>query len=118
MHEMSLAAALVDIIREEMGKSGAARLVMARVRHGALSNVVPDALSLGFEVMTKGTDLEGARLELVEEALLLACGACGREFSPDPSPTALFAPCPFCGEVIGHAVRAGKNLYLDHIEVE
>ena len=118
MHEMSLAAALVDIIREEMRKNGATRLVLAKVRHGALSNVVPGALSLGFEVMTKGTELEGAPLELAEEPLLLACAACGWEFSPPPSPLALFAPCPHCGEETGHTVRAGKALYLDHIEVE
>lgn len=118
MHEMALAASLVDIIREEMSKSGATRLICARVRHGALSNVVPDALAIGFEVMTKDTDLDGARLDMEEEALVLACGACGGEFSPPPVPTALFTPCPLCGEEIGHSVLAGKTLYLDHIEVE
>lgn len=118
MHEMSLAASLVDIILEEMRKSGASRLVCAHVRHGSLSNVVPGALSLGFEVMTKGTALEAARLEMEEEALVLSCGACAGEFSPPPLATALFAPCPVCGEEIGHTVLAGKTLYLDHIEVE
>lgn len=118
MHEMSLTSSLLDIIREEMKKHGASRLILARVRFGALANVVPEALSMAFEVLTQGTDLDGSRLELAEEAILLACGECGREFSPPPSAASLFAACPQCGQELGHLVLAGKSLYLEHIEVE
>lgn len=118
MHEMSLATSLIDIVREEMRKHGVARLSLVRLRCGALANVVPEALSMAFEVLTDGTDLAGARLEMTEEPLRLACGKCGREYSPEASAAAIFSPCPFCGEEIGHRVLAGKELYIEHMEVE
>jgi hydrogenase nickel incorporation protein HypA/HybF len=118
MHEMSLTVGLLDIVREEMKKHGAQKLVLVRLRCGALANVVPEALSMAFEVLTDDTDLAGARLEMVEEPLRLACGGCGNEFSPEASAAAMFTPCPACGEEIGHRVLAGKELYIDHMEVE
>lgn len=118
MHEMSLCMSLLEIVRQEMEKHGAARLVSVRVRHGALANVVPEALSMAFEVLTIDTDLAGARLDMTEEPVTLACGACGREFAPAPGLTARFAPCPQCGEELGHRVLTGKELYLEHLEVE
>ena len=118
MHEMSLVMSLLSIIRQEMEKHGAARLVRVRVRHGALANVVPEALGMAFEVQTVDTDLEGAELELVEEPVRLACGSCGHEFMPAPGPALRFSACPVCGEELGHRVLSGKELYIDHIEVE
>lgn len=119
MHEMSLTVSLLDIVRQEMRKHGAKTLRMVRLRHGALTNVMPEALSMAFEVLIQGTDLEGARLEMTEEAVRLACGNCGKEFEPGaPRAAALVAPCPFCDEAIGHMVLSGKELYIDHIAVE
>ncbi|MDR2076246.1 MAG: hydrogenase maturation nickel metallochaperone HypA [Desulfovibrio sp.] len=114
---MSLVASLLDIARQEMRSRSAAKILRLRVRYGALANIVPDAFLLAFEIMTRDQDLAGARLDLVEEPLLLACGGCGREFSPAPLPTALFASCPLCGEEIGHRILAGKGLFLDRLEL-
>ena len=116
MHEMSLTASLLSIIQDEMRKHQAKRLLLVRVRHGVLANVVPEAMSMAFEVQTSGTELEGARLELVEEPLRLACGACGLEFSPESRPSARFSPCPACGEELGHIVLAGKEPHLARID--
>ena len=118
MHEMSLCTGLLDIIKQEMEKHHAHRLVCVRVRHGSLANIVPEALSMAFEVLTVDTDLEGARLEMVEEPVTLACGSCGAEFAPEAASAARFAPCTVCGEELGHKVLTGRELYLEHIEVE
>jgi hydrogenase nickel incorporation protein HypA/HybF len=118
MHEMSLVVSLLDIVRQEMKSNGAKKLVRVRVRCGVLVNVAPEALRMAFAVQTMDTDLAGARLELVEEPLRLACGACAREFTPVRAPVALFSPCPACGEEIGHRVLAGKELFVERIEME
>lgn len=118
MHEMSLTVSLLDILRQEMQKHEAARLVRVRIRAGALANVVPEALHMAFEVMTQDTDFAGAVLELVEEPVRLSCGGCSVEFKPEASLCAPFAPCPRCGEEMGHTVLSGKELYIDNIEVE
>ena len=62
MHEMSVVTSLLSIVREEMEKHDVHRLLLVRVRYGALSNIVPEALSFAFEALTAGTDFEGAVL--------------------------------------------------------
>ncbi len=121
MHEMSVAASLLAMIREEMERHGAQRLLLARVRCGALSNIVPESLEMAFELAVQETDFDGARLEIVKDPLILSCGQCGREFDPAEGGVYLpsqFAPCPFCGHEFTHRVISGKGLYLEHIEAE
>ncbi|MDR2050746.1 MAG: hydrogenase maturation nickel metallochaperone HypA [Deltaproteobacteria bacterium] len=116
MHELSLAAGLLELVRDELARHGAGRLLRARVRYGALSNVLPEALDLAFSSLLRGGPHAGAVLELVEEPLLLRCGSCGEDFTP-PEPV-LFVPCPHCGQEFFHSVRKGRELYLDHLEAD
>ncbi len=117
MHEMSLTTELLSIVRQEMEKHGATRLLSITVKHGQLSQVVPDAMRFAFEVQTKDTDMEGAELRMVETPLLIRCWSCQHEFTP-PNPNMLYNPCPKCGEEFGHEVVTGKELYLETIEAE
>ncbi len=117
MHELSLMASVMDIAREELSRHGAHRLTLLRIRHGVLDQVQPDAMRMAFEVMTKGTPDEGAKLELVEEPLRLSCCLCGHEFTPEDR-NALYAPCPACGETVPFSVIGGEGIFLDHLEAE
>lgn len=117
MHEMSIAASMIEIVREELAKHGATTLHKVRVGHGVLTNLVPEAMAFAFEAQTKGTDLEGAVLELREIPIHIACGACNTEFHPEG--TDIFnMPCPACGREFAHKVLAGKELLVEHIEAE
>ncbi|MDQ7832445.1 hydrogenase maturation nickel metallochaperone HypA [Desulfovibrio sulfodismutans] len=117
MHELSIAQSLLAIIREEMQKHGSPRLISVKVRHGRLSAIVPDALAMSFEALTMDTALAGARLDTEEIPLVLACRACGTKFSPESSDY-VFAPCPACGEELGHTVVSGKELYIEYLELD
>ncbi len=117
MHEMSIVQGLLDIIRQEMGRHGVTRLHEVKVVHGRLTNVVPEALDLAWEVLSKDTEFEGARLVTEEIPLRLRCGACRAEFSPEHL-SAVLAPCPSCGEELGHEVVAGREMYIAQIEAE
>lgn len=114
---MSVATSLLAIVREELDKHEVSKLLLVRVRYGALANLVPDALEFAFEALTVGTDFEGARIELIQVPVRLACGGCGKEFEPKGREL-LFAPCPACGEEIGHSVLSGRELYIEHLEAE
>jgi len=116
MHEMSIVAGLLDIIRQELAKHNAHKLLVVRVKHGRLANVVPEALEFAWTAMTADSEFAGAAIELEEIPLRLACGGCKHEFSPEDKD--FFMPCPACGEQLGHAILAGKELYLDHLEAE
>jgi len=118
MHEMSIAQSLVAIVQQEMAKHGVTRLHGVLVRHGALAAVVPHALTFAWEVLTRDTPLDGARLDMEEVPVRLRCSSCGAEFTPEECDRLLLIPCPACGEDLGHEVLEGKELYIENLEAE
>ncbi len=80
MHEMAIAENLIKIIREEMKINGADRLRSVLLHVGALTAVVPEALSFSFGLIISGTELDGADLIIESIPLRGICADCGREF--------------------------------------
>ena len=113
MHEMSIAQSLIYIIKEEMVKNNAGTLRSVRLNVGQMSAVVPDALSFCFEVITSGTELEGARLDMDVIPLEGFCRKCEDTFQIEDYAFA----CPVCSsteiEVIG-----GQDLSIVEMEVD
>ena len=93
MHEMSIAQSLIEIIEEEMLKYDAKILRSVRLNIGQMSAIVPDALSFCFEVITSGTELEGARLIMDIIPLKGYCYRCKSEFEIKDYTFI----CPSCG---------------------
>ncbi|NLY40075.1 MAG: hydrogenase maturation nickel metallochaperone HypA [Desulfovibrionales bacterium] len=116
MHELSIAESLIKIISEEMHKHGLRKLLSVQIVYGQISAIVPEALETAFEILTHGTDLAGAQIGITVKPMVVRCQRCGREFSP--SHDVRLAPCPDCGEDIGHSIISGRELYIDHIEAE
>jgi hydrogenase nickel incorporation protein HypA/HybF len=88
MHELSITQGVVEAVTE---RTGSATVVSVRVRVGRLSGVVPDAMRFCFELVTAGTPLEGATLEIDRPEGRGSCRTCGAEFAlPDP---VLLCPC-------------------------
>jgi len=113
MHEMSIAQGLLDILREEMGKHHAQRLRSVRLHIGQLSAIVPESLSFCFEVMTAGTEMEGARLDMEVIPLRGVCRACKAAFE-----IANYAfECPQCGSRDIQTV-SGQELSIVEMEVD
>jgi hydrogenase nickel incorporation protein HypA/HybF len=109
MHEMSIASAVVNTVE----KHAAGRRVSAvTMTAGALRQVVPDSLHFYFEIVSRGTVCEGARLEVVAVPARVRCPGCGDERELD-MPIFL---CPACGS--GCEVVTGNELEVDSIEVE
>jgi hydrogenase nickel incorporation protein HypA/HybF len=117
MHELSIVQSLLAVIEDEMAKHGKEKLLGVKVMHGRLAAVVPEALDMAFTVLTADTRLAGARLVMEELPVRLRCRACGHEFSLETG-SAPFAPCPACGEELGHTVLSGRELYIDYLELE
>jgi hydrogenase nickel incorporation protein HypA/HybF len=109
MHELAITEGVVDAVTERLPD---ARITCVRLEIGALSGVVADSVRFCFDLVTEGTNLQGARLEITETAARCRCLACGREFEPD-GPIAL---CP-CGST-GVEVLAGQELEIASVQVE
>lgn len=113
MHEMSIAQSLVDILTEEMSRHHAATLRSARLHIGQLSAIVPESLSFCFEVITKGTNMEGARLDMEIIPLKGVCKRCRKEFEIKDYAFV----CPHCESPEIETV-AGQDLSIVEMEVE
>lgn len=108
MHELALTDGVVQMVRERMGDQ---RVVRVRLEVGRLTAVVPDAMRFCFDVCSRGTTLDGARLEIDEVPARIRCARCGEETQLD-DPIAL---CP-CGSAEVEVI-AGNELRIKEVEV-
>jgi len=109
MHELSISRSILDTA---LAHADGRRVLLINMTIGALRQVVPDSLAFYFEIVSRGTVCEGARLRTRLEPARLRC-ACGEEWELEgPS-----FRCPRCagGQV---TVLDGDELSVDSIEVE
>lgn len=112
MHEVGLMQQALEIALEHAAQHKAQGICRITLRVGALSGVVPEALSFAFEVLTRGTIAEGADLEMETVPVICFCAACEQEFSPPD----LFYECPRCQQ-LSTQVRRGQELEVASLEV-
>ena len=77
MHELAITQSVVEAVTE---RTGANPVSCVRVRVGRLSGVVPDAMRFCFDLVTAGTPLEGAALDIEQQEGRGRCRACGDDF--------------------------------------
>ncbi|MCE0766461.1 hydrogenase maturation nickel metallochaperone HypA [Pseudonocardia kujensis] len=108
MHELGITQSVVDAVTDRLGPSPVRRV---RLEIGRLSGVVPDAVRFCFELVTAGTTLEGAVLEIDEPEGEARCRTCGTAFA-----TSEVLPLCACGsadvEVLG-----GASLRIREVEL-
>jgi hydrogenase nickel incorporation protein HypA/HybF len=114
MHELSIAVALIDMASEEATRLGARRVRAVHLRIGALSGVVPDALSSAFELAAEKTMLEGALLRVENVPVTIFCGNCDGERRVS---YAYDLVCPDCGSASPDVV-GGRELEMCAMEIE
>ena len=113
MHEVAIMQNALTLALDEAQKAGAAHVRSIRLRIGALSGVVPDALRFAFEALTPGTAAEGASLAIDSVPATFWCGTCLKEFKSED----LLADCPGCRQPSAE-LRAGREMELASLEVE
>lgn len=113
MHELSIAASIVDAVTETAANYPGARVRSVRLRVGALAAVIEDSLQFCWGVTTEGTPLEGAALEVRMLPVVVHCGACGAE---EEIGVQSFR-CPRCGEPAAD-LRQGRELEIESIEID
>jgi hydrogenase nickel incorporation protein HypA/HybF len=126
VHELSLSSAIVETVeRHAAGR----RVTVVSMCIGTLRQVVPDSLAFYFEIVSRGTVCEGARLEHELVTALLRCPQCESEWDPAPPPIATHGGqldalpglpsfrCPGCGSGGGEVLRGGE-FEVESIDVE
>jgi hydrogenase nickel incorporation protein HypA/HybF len=89
MHELGITQNIVAIVSE---RARSQRVTGVTIVVGKLSAVCPQSIRFCFDVVSHGTLLEGAELEIVEIDGTAECRACGTHFTLEH----LYGHCP-CG---------------------
>ncbi len=113
MHELALSQGIVDLVCQQAAADGARRVRRVRIAVGVLSSVEPDAIEFCFDVVSRGTLAEGARLEIARppgRARCIPCDAVVTVAGRDQ-------PCPLCSERRWVLV-GGDDLRVLELEVE
>lgn len=113
MHEVPIAAAIVEQAVQAVAPHGATRIDLIEVEIGRMRQIVPEALQVAFAAVSAGTIAEGARLELTEVQMEAVCRVCGHHFQPEID---LYI-CPQC-EQADVRILAGNDMILKSITAQ
>lgn len=109
MHELGITRNLVAIVGDA-ANGRAVRKVWLEI--GSRSALMPEAVRFCFDVVSKGTTLEDAKLEIVQIAPGWQCTACDAQLGDASQST-----CPDCG-CRQLRLRTGDELNIKSMEVE
>jgi hydrogenase nickel incorporation protein HypA/HybF len=80
MHELSLAAEVIELAQREAVKNGVSVIREIRIEVGSLSGVEADAFQWALELIVKDTILDDAIINLIRTSGKGKCSACSMEF--------------------------------------
>ena len=109
MHELSITRSIVEACSE---RARGARVLRVTLEVGTLSCIMPDALRFCFDVCTRGTPLDGSRLEIFSVPGRARCRECGAELELK----SLLDACP-CGAFDLDVRQDGEGLIIKSMEV-
>jgi hydrogenase nickel incorporation protein HypA/HybF len=112
MHEMALAASVIEIIERTARQNAAGAVRAVRLEIGRLSHVEPEALRFAFDVVKRNGIAHGARLEIDATAGTAWCMKCSESVALERRGDA----CPRCGSY-QLQVTAGDELRVRDIEI-
>jgi hydrogenase nickel incorporation protein HypA/HybF len=113
MHELTVALSLLEEVGEAAQREGATRVATVRLRLGAMSGIVRDALLFSWELARAGTIASEAELVIDDVPVAVWCPRCDGERAVPPGEGLI---CSACGAVAPQIVR-GRELELFAMEV-
>jgi len=113
MHEMALCQGLVQILEEQAKVHAYTRVKTVRLEIGPLATVEPEALRFCFDVATRGTLAENAKLDIVTTAASTWCFSCGETVTI----SGRNGVCPNCGSYQVQAT-GGDEMRIKELEVD
>lgn len=113
MHELGIASSILDSVVKEAERRPGTRILKVGLRIGELATVDVDALTFGWEALTKDTEWDGLGLTIEHVPRRQRCTICAHEFDAPEFMTA----CPKCHDMLTVTI-AGDELDIAYLEVE
>ena len=112
MHEFSIMQSALELAEKNTRAAGATQIHRLRLRVGALSGVVPEALRFAFDGLKDRTLAANAEFEIELVPAVGWCPACAAEFEARD----LHYECPRCHQPSGQ-LRRGREMELASLEI-
>ena len=114
MHELAITERLIRVIVEKARSSAFTKVEKVRLEVGCLSSIEPDSVEFCFDIVAKGTIVEGAQLEIIRKLGTADCLDCGKTASGLERFGEL---CPDCGGC-QLRVTSGTEVFIRDMEVQ
>ncbi len=113
MHETDMTKALIVTIKDWYeSQSTKYNIDKVHLIVGEFTCVEPASLEFTFDVQTRNTFLEGAKLVIKDIPLVAFCHRCNQEYKPE---VGLQYSCPDCNAPMEDIV-SGRELIIDRLE--
>ena len=121
MHEFSVTSQVVQNVLAEAEKRGAKKVTEVQLVVGKLTFLGLEQVRFAYEVLAKGTIMEGSKLVVEAQEGVVQCDNCGYEgdfkYEDDPLyhvpvPT---LKCPKCSNTV--KIKAGKECIIKNIRM-
>jgi hydrogenase nickel incorporation protein HypA/HybF len=109
VHELSISNAIAKVVLEH---ADGRAVTSVQMRVGALRQIVPDALTFCWDVISRQSLLEGSALEIDYVPGVIECGEC----AASSTLTEFALRCPACGSPLVHVV-SGEEFLVTSIEL-
>ena len=113
MHELSITENILNIASKHAQQSQAIRVTDIHLVIGSLSSIIDDSVQFYWDIITKETICDGAKIHFQRVPAELLCLDCRNTYTIQDGLT----PCPNCGSTRVNVV-AGEEFWLDSIEIE
>jgi hydrogenase nickel incorporation protein HypA/HybF len=121
MHEVSVMSSIIENVHQALESHHYERVEEVILVVGELTYLGKDQLEFAFEVLTRGTELEGSKLVIEDELVEVSCSKCGyvgpTDYLGDGS-YHISVPrlsCPKCQATV--AVIKGKSCRISSVKV-
>lgn len=122
MHELAITQAILDTALHHAEQAQATTIRALYLRLGELSGLAPDSIQFYFEIISRGTRAEGARLFFTRFTPRAKCRACGamRALTFEPNEWSReFAELNNCAcGANDYELNGGTGCFLDEMEAE
>jgi hydrogenase nickel incorporation protein HypA/HybF len=112
MHELPVTESILNIAIDHATKAKATKITKIHIVIGKLSSIVDDSVQFYWDIISKDSIAENAKLQFHRVEAEIECSECHHQYKLENE----LIPCPECGS-INIKFKTGDEFYMESIEI-
>ena len=113
MHELAITEQILNLALRHAKEANACQVTDLHLQIGSLSTIIDDSVQFYWDIISKDSLCQGAKLHFHHTAAQFHCHDCGQDYTLADELTA----CPHC-QSIQVQITAGQEFQLTSIDVQ